>query len=244
MLLLLRANGHEVERLLALLEGGNCKLLRQALGTNALARQEKWVDLVMAFSALDVTVKLAATTLPWSIRLAAAFMLASWSSVQLLLVCFHLEELEEVSWMPTIHVARRYRDLITHRGVTVAITLAILPILVYFGYVAGFQITAEKTGTALPLWSQLFFLMCQRLGMIVPPILVPYFIYSIISFRFLTYFGLPEPGSGDGMVTVLAIVTSLFLFLGLLIAYGLWTLILAWQMLGIWSSILHWIILL
>ncbi|KAM7187508.1 hypothetical protein V8F20_010957 [Naviculisporaceae sp. PSN 640] len=85
--------------------------LRKVLGSNVLAHKEKWVNLVTSFSVLGVAIKLAATTLPWTVRVPAAFFLAGWSSVQFLLYLFHLGELDESSAETVLKTIRLHRQL-------------------------------------------------------------------------------------------------------------------------------------
>lgn len=112
----------------------NLRFLRRALGSNVLAHEEKWVDLVTAFSVVVVIIKLAATTLPWDVRVPAAFMLAGWCSVQLLLYLFHLEELEESAMIPIARAARRHKADMGNRWVGIALSGLAAPAVGYLGY--------------------------------------------------------------------------------------------------------------
>ncbi|KLU84986.1 hypothetical protein MAPG_04020 [Magnaporthiopsis poae ATCC 64411] len=109
--------------------------MRDALGRNVLAGQEKWVDLVAIVCMLVVTVKLAATTLPWPIRLAAAFMLADWYLVQLLLYLFHLDDLRGSHMQPIVNAARREQSAFRGAWVGVVTHLVALPVIFYLAYV-------------------------------------------------------------------------------------------------------------
>lgn len=111
--------------------------LRKALGTNVLAHREKWVDLVTTFSVLVIMVKLAATTLPWDIRVASVFFLTGWSSIQLLLYLFHLQELEDEAAVPIITTARTHKPDLDNKWVSVMLSVVVALPLVYLGYCAA-----------------------------------------------------------------------------------------------------------
>ncbi|KAK4207844.1 hypothetical protein QBC37DRAFT_454326 [Rhypophila decipiens] len=116
--------------------------LRKVLGNNVLAHKEKWVNLVTSFSVLGVAIKLAATTLPWTVRVPAAFFLAGWSSVQFLLYLFHLGELDERSAGTVLKTIRLHRqlakDTVTQRWMICAVALVVAPPVIWLGYCAGF----------------------------------------------------------------------------------------------------------
>lgn len=111
------------------LDDENLRLLRKALGSNVLAHEEKWVDLVTAFSVIAITVKLAVTTLPWNMYVPAVFMLAGWFFVWLLLYLFHLEEVEESAMIPIVKEAQQHEADMGNRWVIIAITYRLLGIL-------------------------------------------------------------------------------------------------------------------
>ena len=113
--------------------------LRKALGTNVLAHREKWVDLVTIFSVLVVMVKLSAITLPWDIRVASAFLLTGWSSVQLLLYLFHLHELDDNVAVLVIKTACTHKVELENKLIGVIISVVIAGPLIYLGYCAGFR---------------------------------------------------------------------------------------------------------
>ncbi|KAM7206091.1 hypothetical protein V8F20_002873 [Naviculisporaceae sp. PSN 640] len=116
--------------------------LRKILGHSVLAHKEKWVDLVTSFSALVVTIKLAATTLPWTVRVPVAFFLASWSSVQLLLYLFHLGELDETSAPQIVKTIRLQRHNManpaTRHWTTGLVFLAVAGPVSWLSFWAGF----------------------------------------------------------------------------------------------------------
>ena len=119
--------------------------LRRILGSNVLAHKEKWVNLVTSFSVLVVVIKLAATILPWTVRVPAAFFLASWSSVQLLLYLVHLGELDERSVILVVKAIRFHRNHCLDPGAEGylfwAICLVVAGPLGWLGYLAGFPNT-------------------------------------------------------------------------------------------------------
>lgn len=116
--------------------------LRKVLGNNVLAHKEKWVHIVTSFSVLGVAIKLAATTLPWTVRVPAAFFLAGWSSVQFLLYLFHLGELDESSAGTVVKTIRLHRqlanDTVIHGAMIALVTLVVAPPVIWLGYRAGF----------------------------------------------------------------------------------------------------------
>ena len=119
--------------------------LRKILGSNVLAHKEKWVNLVTSFSVLVVAIKLAATTLPWTVRVPAAFFLASWTSVQLLLYLFHIGELDQRSAILVIKAIRLHKhqslDPRAEKYLFGMICLVVAGPLVWLSYSAGFPNT-------------------------------------------------------------------------------------------------------
>ncbi|KAK4189480.1 hypothetical protein QBC35DRAFT_462016 [Podospora australis] len=81
-------------------------LVRQAIGSNALAYREILVDLVTISSVITVTLKLATFTLPapwWlNVRIPLISYICGWCSVQLLLVLLRCREVSSESQMKTI----------------------------------------------------------------------------------------------------------------------------------------------
>ncbi|KAM7182810.1 hypothetical protein V8F33_014003, partial [Rhypophila sp. PSN 637] len=116
--------------------------LRKVLGNNVLAHKEKWVNLVTTFSVLGVAIKLAATTLPWTVRVPAAFFLAGWSSVQFLLYLFHLGELDERSAGTVLKTIRLHqqlaKDTVIQCWMICTVALVVAPPVIWLGYCAGF----------------------------------------------------------------------------------------------------------
>jgi hypothetical protein len=138
------------------------RLVKEALGSNVLARQEKLVDLVTASSVVVVAIKLGATTLPWSIRVAASMMLSGWFSVQALLVLLHLNHVDESRMLPILRAARKQQALHDSYVVTVAVNLIVIPTVVYFAYLIarqeGSAIASQQSNAAsrllhAPLWA-------------------------------------------------------------------------------------------
>ncbi|KAM7208122.1 hypothetical protein V8F06_014948, partial [Rhypophila decipiens] len=116
--------------------------LRKVLGNNVLAHKEKWVNLVTSFSVLGVAIKVAATTLPWTVRVPAAFFLAGWSSVQFLLYLFHLGELDERSAGTVLKTIRLHRqlakDTVIRGWMIFTVALVVAHPVLWLGYCAGF----------------------------------------------------------------------------------------------------------
>jgi hypothetical protein len=128
--------------------------LSSSLGPAVMARKERWVDLMASVSILIVMVKLAASSLPWSISVVAAwFMVTGWVAVQALLYLVHLRELDDSAARAITLREGRVRQLMGHSVTACLVHLAVLPPLVYLGYVAGFAMSlcAPPEGSCYPL---------------------------------------------------------------------------------------------
>jgi hypothetical protein len=118
--------------------------LRKTLGSNALAHREKLVDLVTTFSVLVVIIKLAATSLPWDVRMPAAFLLTGWSLVQVLLHLFHLCELDESAILLITKKVRSQRESLDGQWIGGVIAGITAISCLYVGYYAGFKNSATS----------------------------------------------------------------------------------------------------
>ncbi|KAK3984620.1 hypothetical protein QBC44DRAFT_374951 [Cladorrhinum sp. PSN332] len=89
-------------------------LVKEALGKNVLAQQEKWINILTGFSVLTVALKLTSSKLPWSVRIPALFSMAGWFGIYFVLVCFHAQELEQKHVEEVLSVARKTRRRLKH----------------------------------------------------------------------------------------------------------------------------------
>jgi hypothetical protein len=97
--------------------GSRHTLLREAFGSNALSRAEILVDIVTISSVMAVILKLAASTLPWTIRIPAIYFLVGWAVIQALLVLHHYKDLDSGTQMNDIvNEARRLINRMPIRG--------------------------------------------------------------------------------------------------------------------------------
>lgn len=154
---LLRRRTTNLEAAIPLI-GGNSRLqgttdapshtsaLKAALNTPVLRRKEKWLDVMEAFSALTVTLKLFMISFPWPFRTAASFMVSGWLAVQSLLCLFHHvddqddDDDDDTSVIRAVITrAKRHRAVISHPLSILAIHLVTLPLLLYISYGIGFS---------------------------------------------------------------------------------------------------------
>lgn len=79
--------------------------LGQLLGSHA-SHSEVFIQAVASVGVLSVVVKIAASKLPWTVKLPASFMVAGWCAVQALLFLLQGGETSEAEMQKTAHVAR------------------------------------------------------------------------------------------------------------------------------------------
>lgn len=79
--------------------------LRHLLGSHA-SRSEVFIQAVASVGVLSVVVKIAASKLPWTVKLPASFMVAGWCAVQALLFLLQGGEPSETEMQKTAHLAR------------------------------------------------------------------------------------------------------------------------------------------
>ncbi|KAK3319567.1 hypothetical protein B0T19DRAFT_445372 [Cercophora scortea] len=104
-----------------------------------LAHKDRWVDLVTTFSVVVVVVKLAAMTLPWTVRVPAALLVVGWFGVQLLLYMFHLKEFDDNSMPGVAYIAKGLVNDLGNRYLGFAISGAAGLCSLYLGYCATFR---------------------------------------------------------------------------------------------------------
>lgn len=85
-------------------------LLKQALGSSELSRRELIVDVIAIVSLITTVAKLAATTLPWNIRVPACFMICGWTALQVLLVLSHSKEIEHGEMNSVLEAAQQIKS--------------------------------------------------------------------------------------------------------------------------------------
>lgn len=79
--------------------------LGQLLGSHA-SRSEVFIQAVASVGVLSVVVKIAASKLPWTVKLPASFMVAGWCAIQALLFLLQGGETSEAEMQKTAHLAR------------------------------------------------------------------------------------------------------------------------------------------
>jgi len=127
------------------------QLLNSAFGSNALAHRELRIDLVTTASVGLIFVKvLFIKGVPWYTA-AASFTILGWFSVQLLLLIFHIQEMDELDMATSIRSARTIdTDLRENSALWDAIYYCLhLPMVGYLSYFLTFRLYS-----VLPGWIQ------------------------------------------------------------------------------------------
>jgi hypothetical protein len=126
-------------------------LLKAALGSNAIAHAEIAVDIFTLVSVLFVTVKLAATTVPRYVRLPAAFMVAGWFAVCVLLLLLHSRELADLDMERAASKARRLQRELTMGNKLMQVVMCLpFPFFVYVAYMRATSQDAVSPALGAP----------------------------------------------------------------------------------------------
>ncbi|KAK9796611.1 putative Transmembrane protein [Seiridium cardinale] len=108
--------------------------LRSALRSNLLANGELLVDVTTLVATGFVVLKLAATTLPLAVRVAAWCMVAGWIVVQIPVTLSHLRGVEQVDIVLLVKKSVRLDSRLGSLPTRASILTLFLPALLYIGY--------------------------------------------------------------------------------------------------------------
>jgi hypothetical protein len=176
--------------------------LGQPLGSHA-SRSEVFIQAVASVGVLSVVIKIAASKIPWSVKLPAYFMVAGWCAVQTLLLLLYGGEPSETEMKKTAHLARNIdRYLLSGTYIAgewraswtrmVIIWLIPLPAAVYLAASMTKLMSSQDGPTFLWVLATIF-----EIGLIPPTILILFTnIVSMILFL--------------GMVAITGLVLLLF----------------------------------
>lgn len=145
------------------------QILRAAFGSNALAHKELRVDIFTTVAVFLAFLKLVAVRgNPW-LTVGGLFFVFGWASVHVLLILFHLRELDEIEMSESVRLVRIFNTELKSqvRGLGISVFIGLhLPLFGYPAYVATFRPLmtqhAEHPRGQL-VWLQLIF---ETLGLV------------------------------------------------------------------------------
>jgi hypothetical protein len=134
------------------------RILREAFGSNALAHKELRIDLFTAFTEITIFIKLVTISGNGWFTGAGIFLVFGWWSVHILLVLFHLREMDEIEMAAAVRIARIINAELKEQafGWNSLFVVLHLPFFGYPAYLAAFNPWFPEDATGIEAYLRNF----------------------------------------------------------------------------------------